>query len=76
MSGLVIARIVLDILGSLVVLVSVWNLPKHRAWWLVYMTGCLMFTALFIITKCPVSMLLELTLVAVGIKNYRSIKNG
>ena len=74
MASLVVARIVFDIMGSLLILISMWNLQKHPVWWLVYIVGCLTFAGLFIITACPMSMLLELALVGVSIKNYRAAK--
>jgi len=63
---------ILDIVGSLLIIISVWNLQKARWWWLMYIAGCLMFAVIFVITWCPAAIILELTLSAVSIRNFRN----
>ena len=65
---------ILDIVGSALILISVWNLQKARWWWIMYITGCLVFAVIFFITHCYAALVLELTLSAVSYRNFKNFK--
>ena len=65
---------ILDIVGSILIIVSVWNLQKARWWWLLYIAGCLVFVVVFIITKCYAAVALELILSGVSIRNFKNFR--
>jgi hypothetical protein len=67
---------ILDILSSILILVGLWNVIKHRAWWLVYFVGSVFFVIVCISKGLPGLTVMGFATCIMGIKNYVKIGKG
>ncbi|KKN47012.1 hypothetical protein LCGC14_0667040 [marine sediment metagenome] len=60
-----------DFIGATLILVSLFNVSKHRKWWLVYALGCSIWIVLSISVGFYFGAIMNIVAVIISIKNWR-----
>ena len=59
-----------DLASTFVILLSLFLIPKHRKYWLLYAFGCLMWSILMLSKELYGGMFMNLVAIAIAVKNY------
>ena len=60
----------LDIISTIVVLLALFLINKHYKWWILYCLGCLLWAILKFQAQYYGGIVMELTALVLGIRNY------
>lgn len=63
--------VIADIYAAVSTIVCLWNVKRHKNWWLVYVVGTVVFTGLMLYKHLPGMTLMGICLIITGLKNYK-----
>lgn len=66
--------IILDLIFSVIILLSLFMIPKSYKWWLAYALGCFLFIFVRLLALQYGSVILEVVAMNIGIRNYFKLK--
>lgn len=61
---------IFDVFCASLILLSLYYIPKHKKWWLVYSVGCVLYIFLMLIKGLWGATILDIVAAIIGIKNY------
>jgi len=64
-------ELIADVYAAGSTIVCLWNVEKHKNWWLVYALGTGVFTGLMIYKGLPGMTMMGICLIITALKNYK-----